>query len=73
MSKLAPKQIWWHSPFGCGVVIEQAERPSVCTCAKGVPIPPSAFEDLGYRVGYNAQTYSLYSSYDGALRDKRCK
>lgn len=61
------EHVWWHGR-GCGAEVTGAERPGACPrChAEGVH-----WEDLGYRVGYNAQTYSYYGSFEAAQRDKR--
>lgn len=65
MAKANVEHAWWH-PW-CGVEVAGAEPPAACPRCQ----EPVSWADLGWRVGYNTQTYSYYSTLESAQKDKR--
>lgn len=65
--KLEPEHTWWHEP-GCGSLIASSERPTTCRCQAETP-----WLDFGWRVGQHSGNYAYYSTFENALKDRRCK
>jgi hypothetical protein len=68
--KTTPERVWWHGWDGCGAEVASDAMPGPCAKC-GVETP--YWEELGWRVGYGSSTYSWYSTYDHAMKDRRVK
>lgn len=64
------QHVWWHGK--CGAEVAQRDYPETCPRC-GDENTQVVFEDLGWRVGFNPQTYSWYSTHERALTDGRLK